>query len=314
VAHDVFISYSAKDKATADAVCATLESEGIRSWIAPRDVVPGMEWGECIIEAIEQTRVMVLVFTADADASPQIRREVERAVNHGVAILPLRIENVMPGRALEYFIGNVHWLDALTPPLEAHLKNLAGTVRMLLDRMSARGTHVAVAAAGGAPQAAKPPEAAAVPPAGPVVTPSAAPPSAEISRGMTAASPRPWRLPTWACGDRRVLWVLFLFAIFAIGLGFWGYAYAGSGYFADDPNSPFSSPFGRAHSLFTDRRTWLEALRCLISSIGLIRVNDLFQPGRDPWQLVIAQILVPGVALLTAVQLILIGVRKNFRR
>ncbi len=56
MAHDVFISYSAKDKTTADAVCAMLESEGIRCWIAPRDVVPGMEWGECIIEAIEQTR------------------------------------------------------------------------------------------------------------------------------------------------------------------------------------------------------------------------------------------------------------------
>ena len=90
MAHDVFISHSVKDKVTADAVCALLESEGVRCWIAPRDVMPGMEWGECIIEAIEQTRVMVLVFTADANASPQIRREVERAVNHGVAILPVR--------------------------------------------------------------------------------------------------------------------------------------------------------------------------------------------------------------------------------
>ncbi|MGD0346613.1 MAG: toll/interleukin-1 receptor domain-containing protein [Terracidiphilus sp.] len=134
MAHDVFISHSVKDKVTADAVCAMLESAGIRCWIAPRDVMPGMEWGECIIEAIEQTRVMVLVFTADANASPQIRREVERAVNHGVAILPLRMEDVLPGKALEYFIGNVHWLDALTPPFEAHLKNLAGTIKILLAR------------------------------------------------------------------------------------------------------------------------------------------------------------------------------------
>jgi len=135
MAHDVFISHSVKDKPIADAVCATLESEGIRCWIAPRDVVPGMEWSECIIEAIEQTKVMVLVFTADANASPQIRREVERAVNRGVAILPLRIEDVLPARGLEYFIGNVHWLDALTSPMEAHLKSLAGTVKVLLTRM-----------------------------------------------------------------------------------------------------------------------------------------------------------------------------------
>jgi hypothetical protein len=134
MAHDVFISHSAKDKATADAVCATLESEGIRCWIAPRDVLASREYGEAIIDAIEECRIMVLVFTANANASPQIRREIERAVNHGVAILPLRMEDVLPGKSLEYFIGNVHWLDALTPPFETHLKNLAGTIKIVLAR------------------------------------------------------------------------------------------------------------------------------------------------------------------------------------
>jgi hypothetical protein len=134
MAHDVFISHSAKDKATADAVCAMLESNGIRCWIAPRDVLASMEWGEAIIDAIEESRIMVLVFTANANASPQIRREIERAVNRGVAILPLRMEDVLPGKSLEYFIGNVHWLDALTPPFEAHLKSLAATIKILLVR------------------------------------------------------------------------------------------------------------------------------------------------------------------------------------
>jgi len=34
MAHDVFISYSAEDKPIADAVCAALEAEHIRCWIA----------------------------------------------------------------------------------------------------------------------------------------------------------------------------------------------------------------------------------------------------------------------------------------
>jgi voltage-gated potassium channel Kch len=51
----------------------------------------------------------------------------------------------------------------------------------------------------------------------------------------------------------------------------------------------------------------------VISSIGLIRLYDLFQPGKDPWQLIIAQMLVPGIALLSAAQLFLTGVRKNIR-
>src|SRR5580658_8633344 len=105
MAHDVFISHSAKDKAIADAVCATLEADGIRCWIAPRDVMPGMEWGGSIIDAIEQARIMILLFTANANTSPQIRREVERAANHNVVILPFRVEDILPDRSLEYFIG-----------------------------------------------------------------------------------------------------------------------------------------------------------------------------------------------------------------
>ena len=50
--HDVFISYSSKDKNVADAVCAVLERNGIRCWVAPRDVIPGIVWGTAIVGAI----------------------------------------------------------------------------------------------------------------------------------------------------------------------------------------------------------------------------------------------------------------------
>jgi hypothetical protein len=135
---------------------------------------------------------MVLVFTADANASPQIRREVERAVNRGVAILPVRIEDVVPGRALEYFIGNVHWLDALTPPLEAHLKNLAGTVKMLLARLDQNSPPVSHAAAGGVLQATKPPEPAVVPPAKPAMIPPA--PQSPPQASQVVVPPAPPRM------------------------------------------------------------------------------------------------------------------------
>ena len=51
--------------------------------------------------------------------------------------MPLRIEDVVPAKSLDYFIGSVHWLDALTPPLEAHLQRLAADVRTLLARAAA---------------------------------------------------------------------------------------------------------------------------------------------------------------------------------
>jgi hypothetical protein len=134
IAHDVFISYAFEDKPVADAVCASLEAHGVRCWIAPRDILPGSDWSAAIIDAIEGARVMVLVFSQNANASPQIIREVERAVSKGLTIMPLRIEDVLPARNLEYFLGTPHWLDAISPPLENHLEYLAETVQFLLER------------------------------------------------------------------------------------------------------------------------------------------------------------------------------------
>ena len=130
--HDAFISYSTSDKAAADAACATLEASGIRCWIAPRDITPGAEWGEAIVDAINHCRVMILIFSESANESPQIPREVERAVSKGIPVIPLRIQDIAPARSLEYFIGTVHWLDALTPPLEVHLRRLVESVKTLL--------------------------------------------------------------------------------------------------------------------------------------------------------------------------------------
>jgi lipoprotein NlpI len=130
---DVFISYSHKDKTTADAVCAMLESSKIRCWIAPRDIIHGMDWGEGIIDAITGARIMVLIFSGHANVSPQIKREVERAVNRGLPIIPLRIENVPMSKSLEYFLSTPHWLDALTPPIEKHVERLVTSIKALLN-------------------------------------------------------------------------------------------------------------------------------------------------------------------------------------
>jgi len=75
---------------------------------------------------------MVLVFSASANASPQVRREVERAVHRGVAVLPFRVEHVQPQGGLEYFLSSHHWMDAFPPPIEPHYARLSEYVQRLL--------------------------------------------------------------------------------------------------------------------------------------------------------------------------------------
>jgi len=156
MAHDVYISYSHVDKAAADAACATLERAGIRCWIAPRDITPGDEWSAAIVKAIDHCRAMVLIFSNSANNSRQIPREVERAINVGIPLVPVRIEDVVPTQALAYFMSTVHWLDAMTPPYEDHLNRLADSLKALLQVSAPTQAAAATPATGPRPAAAIP--------------------------------------------------------------------------------------------------------------------------------------------------------------
>ena len=46
MAHDIFISYSTKDKYTADAICHVLEQNNLKCWIAPRNIASGKNYAQ----------------------------------------------------------------------------------------------------------------------------------------------------------------------------------------------------------------------------------------------------------------------------
>ena len=133
MAHAVFISHSSKDKLIADAICAGLESRAIRCWIAPRDISPGQNYAGQLLKAIESCQVFVIVLSENSSLSSHVIKEVEIAMQSGAIILPFRIQDISPSDDLKYYISNVHWLDALTPPLEKHIKLLAEYISRTLN-------------------------------------------------------------------------------------------------------------------------------------------------------------------------------------
>jgi hypothetical protein len=132
MAHSVFLSYSQKDKRTAEAVCRALEANDVRVWMAPRDIPPGATWPESIPVAIDAARVMVLIFSESANSSNHIAREIDIACDRKLTIIPVRIENVALGGSLRYFLGTSQWFDAFPGPMEPHLTRLVATVRKSL--------------------------------------------------------------------------------------------------------------------------------------------------------------------------------------
>jgi hypothetical protein len=132
MSYDVFLSHSHVDKPWADAICHCLERAGVRCWVAPRDIRPSEDWAEAIINGMDQCRILLLIFSSHSNNSPQVRREVERAVNKGLTILPFRIEAVPLSKSLEYFISTQHWLDAFGRDLDASLAELLNGVSAVL--------------------------------------------------------------------------------------------------------------------------------------------------------------------------------------
>jgi hypothetical protein len=136
MAHEIFISYAAEDKTIADAVCEAIEADGITCWYAPRDVAYGQDFEESIVDAIGLSRLIILILTSNSNTSAHVKREIQNACMEevGVPVLPFRVEDIPLSKALKYYIGSVHWLDAITRPLETHLQRLVEHIHARLPR------------------------------------------------------------------------------------------------------------------------------------------------------------------------------------
>src|SRR3954452_24360048 len=130
---DVFISHSAQDKKVSETIYASLEQSGIRCWIAPRDVRAGKSFPGEITRAIQQTKVMLLIFSRHSNSSEQVLREVQLAVDSRVPIIRLRMEDIPLSDDLRYYLSTPQYLDAITPPLTKHLRPLVAAVKELLE-------------------------------------------------------------------------------------------------------------------------------------------------------------------------------------
>ena len=107
----IFITYSSKDQKVARTICTALENRGLNCWISSRNVKPGQNYQEQIVRAIRASRVMVLVFTVNANNSNEIKKELALASQNNLVVIPVRIEDVAPNEAFAYEFATRQWID-----------------------------------------------------------------------------------------------------------------------------------------------------------------------------------------------------------
>lgn len=117
MAYDVFISYSRKDKDIAVTVRDNLQKKGVSCWIDSRDISLACDdWGDELAKALDESKLMVLIFSSNTNESVHVKDEVLMAATRKMPIITFRIEDEMPLGSLEKQLLRRQWFDALDPP------------------------------------------------------------------------------------------------------------------------------------------------------------------------------------------------------
>src|SRR5580700_3068875 len=111
MAAPVFVSHSSKDHEIATRLCKAVERQNIDCWISSRDVAPGQNFQVAIVRAISAARVMVLVFSQNANNSEEIKKEIALAGQHRLVVIPVRVEDVLPSDAFAYEFATRQWVN-----------------------------------------------------------------------------------------------------------------------------------------------------------------------------------------------------------
>jgi TolB-like protein/Tfp pilus assembly protein PilF len=153
---DVFVSYASQDVAVANSVVENLEQQGTRCWIAPRDVTPGSQYADEIVGAINDAKIVVLVLSENAVASPHVGKEIERASSKRRRIIAFRTDAAALTRSFEYFLSESQWIDVAALGMPGALAKLTQAVGQALSSPSAPKPEAGIGGISGQPMAVHP--------------------------------------------------------------------------------------------------------------------------------------------------------------
>ena len=123
---DVFISYASPNFDTAIEIRDYLEENGLKCWMAPRNITAGRHWTEDIMLGIIASKILVLVYSIDSQKSKYVKSELQNAMKYNKTILTYNTDITIPKGEMEQLIGSRQWLE----PQETKEK----TYELLLER------------------------------------------------------------------------------------------------------------------------------------------------------------------------------------
>ena len=134
-ANDVFISYSSKQKKEAYLIRDILNAGGLSTWMAPESIPSGSDYTTEIPRAIEGCRVVVVVLSADAQASDWVTLELKSAIRLRKDIVPFAFKNVKLEDAFDTMLSRYQRINAYHRLFDA-LEELVQSVNRHIEKQS----------------------------------------------------------------------------------------------------------------------------------------------------------------------------------
>lgn len=135
---DVFISYHTKSSShITEAVCNALENQKIKCWYAPRNI--SGSYAKSITQAINKCKIFLIILNKESSYSEDVLNEINLAVERvrkgeDISIIPFQTSEEDISDDAKYYLGRIHWVDAITPPLEQRINELTSRISYILKK------------------------------------------------------------------------------------------------------------------------------------------------------------------------------------
>ena len=141
---EVFISKSTKDDLIAETVCNVLEQNNIQCWIAPRNILGGMDYAEEISKGIREAKILLVIVSKHSNESKHVLNEINLAVELNKIILPFKIDETEINESFRYYLDRTQAIHAF-PEVSSFFATLVKNVTVLLDKKISEETIITLA-------------------------------------------------------------------------------------------------------------------------------------------------------------------------
>lgn len=133
--YDLFISYSRKDSAIVDEICAALNSAGIVYFRDTQGISLSQHFPVVLADAICSSKMVLLVASKNSYESSYANKEIAFAYSEQIPVLPYLIDNEPMPRDIRFMFSNVNYKSMMKSPI---VPDLIEDINGLLGKESAQ--------------------------------------------------------------------------------------------------------------------------------------------------------------------------------